>query len=69
MKKNEKSTLKNLLFEKENGYKNLFAETKFSFQKLWRGGKPRNRNRMFKTNSCRYVDNLFQQLSIVFIYF
>ena len=26
--------LKNLLFEKENGYKNLFAETKNSFKKL-----------------------------------
>lgn len=34
MKKNKKSTLKNLLFEKENGYKNLFAETKNSFKKL-----------------------------------
>ena len=34
MKKKEKSKLKNLLFEKENGYKNLFAETKNSFKKL-----------------------------------
>ena len=34
MKKNENSKLKNLLFEKENGYKNLFAETKNSFKKL-----------------------------------
>ena len=34
MKKNKKSKLKNLLFEKENGYKNLFAETKNSFKKL-----------------------------------
>ena len=34
MKKNEKSTLKNLLFEQETGYKNLFAETKNSFKKL-----------------------------------
>ena len=34
MKKNEKSTLKNLLFEIEIGYKNLIAETKNSFKKL-----------------------------------
>ena len=34
MKKTEKSKLKNLLFEKETGYKNLFAETKNSFKKL-----------------------------------
>lgn len=36
MIKNEKSGPKNLLFEKEGRYKNLFAETKFSFQKLSR---------------------------------
>ena len=69
MKKNEKSKLKNLLFEKENGYKNLFAETKNSFKKLSYPEKGGNRKRMFKTKGCRYVDKLFQQLSIVFIFF
>lgn len=34
MKKNEKSKLKNLLFEKENGYNGIFAGTKNSFEKL-----------------------------------
>ena len=69
MKKNEKSTLKNLLFEKGNEYKNLFAETKFSFQKLWHCPKPGKRHAMLRTNSCQHVDNRFEQLLIHFLLF